>query len=42
MPDVVPSAGTHNPGLDIFDIDCRDFARRRKLHNVQRDPNAAW
>jgi pyridoxamine 5'-phosphate oxidase family protein len=25
----------------MIDIDCRDFARRRKLHNVQRNPNAA-
>jgi pyridoxamine 5'-phosphate oxidase family protein len=41
MPHIVPLGWHHNPELDTIDIGGRDFARRRKFHNVQGNPNAA-
>jgi pyridoxamine 5'-phosphate oxidase family protein len=41
MPHVVPLGWRYNPELDVIDIGGRDFARTRKFHNVQRNPNAA-
>ena len=41
MPHVVPLGWRYNPELDAIDIGGRDFARTRKFHNVQRNPNAA-
>ena len=41
MPHVVPLGWRYNPELDAIDIGGRDFARTRKFHNVQRNPNVA-
>lgn len=41
MPHVVPLGWRYNPELDAIDISGRDFARTRKFHNVQRNPNVA-
>ena len=41
MPHVVPLGWSYNPELDTIDIGGRDFARTRKFHNVQRNPNVA-
>lgn len=35
MPHVVPLGWTYNPALDTIDVGGRDFARSRKLRNVQ-------
>ena len=41
MPHVVPLGWRYNPALDTIDIGGRDFARTRKFHNAQRNPNVA-
>ena len=41
MPHVVPLGWRYNPELDVIDIGGRDFARSRKFHNAQRNPNVA-
>ena len=41
MPHVVPLGWRYNPELDTIDIGGRDFARSRKFHNAQRNPNVA-
>ncbi len=41
MPHVVPLGWRYNRELDAIDIGGRDFARTRKFHNVQHNPNAA-
>jgi pyridoxamine 5'-phosphate oxidase family protein len=41
MPHVVPLGWHYNPDLDTIDISGRDFARTRKFHNVQGNPNVA-
>jgi pyridoxamine 5'-phosphate oxidase family protein len=41
MPHVVPLGWRYNAGLDTIDIGGRDFARSRKFHNAQRNPNVA-
>ena len=41
MPHVVPLGWRYNAELDTIDISGRDFARSRKFHNVQGNPNAA-
>jgi pyridoxamine 5'-phosphate oxidase family protein len=41
MPHVVPLGWQYNPALEVIDIGGRDFARSRKFHNAQRNPNVA-
>ena len=41
MPHVVPLGWQYNPDLDTIDIGGKDFARTRKFHNVQGNPNVA-
>ena len=41
MPHVVPLGWQYNPALDVIDIGGSDFARSRKFHNAQRNPNVA-
>ena len=41
MPHVVPLGWHYNAELDTIDIGGRDFARSRKFHNAQRNPNVA-
>jgi pyridoxamine 5'-phosphate oxidase family protein len=41
MPHVVPLGWRYNTELDTIDIGGRDFARTRKFHNVQGNPNVA-
>jgi pyridoxamine 5'-phosphate oxidase family protein len=41
MPHVVPLGWHYNTELDTIDIGGRDFARTRKFHNVQGNPNVA-
>ena len=41
MSHVVPLGWRYNPELDTIDIGGRDFARTRKFHNAQRNPNVA-
>ena len=41
MPHVVPLGWRYNPELGTIDIGGRDFARSRKFHNAQRNPNVA-
>ena len=41
MPHVVPLGWRYNPELDTIDIGGRDFARTRKFHNAQHNPNVA-
>lgn len=41
MPHVVPLGWHYNAELDVIDIGGREFARSRKYHNAQRNPNVA-
>ena len=41
LPHVVPLGWPYNPELDTIDIGGRDFARTRKFHNAQRNPDVA-
>ena len=41
MPHVVPLGWRYNAEIDAIDIGGRDFARSRKFHNAQRNPNVA-
>ena len=41
MPHVVPLGWRYNPELDVIDIGGRNFARSRKFHNAQHNPNVA-
>ena len=41
MPHVVPLGWRYNSALDTIDIGGRDFARTRKFHNAQSNPNVA-